>query len=292
MGQYPAMAAETSFTDANIQVDLTHQNAVTVGGKFTVSAVLKGKTSDNVNVTLSISPSKAFLVLGNSSFYIPEIRQGSTLGFTFELQPSMDVTEGLHSVNIAVDYRHKEILGDYSQQSFSKAVEIRLGSEPDIIYSIQAPDSLFASDKFPVKVEMWNNGVDAHELAVSIIPPDDLSVAGQNVHELSKLGAGEKFIFEFDLKVPDNVEQEKKLLQIKTSYLDSSGKRHESTETFPLMIRPRGFLEIGPAGGVWVGPMFISFIVGVGSIASTVIGVMLFIYRVKQKRGEKIRRKR
>jgi len=295
IGYSSVYAFQTQLGDANIHVDVTHPSTVTKEGKFIVSAVLRGKTADNVNVTLSLIPSATFKIIGDDSFYIPELRQDSTLGFTFELETTTDVTEGVHAINFFVNYEHKELLGDYTKQSFSKAIEIQLKSLPEIVYSIQAPDSLFGGDKFPVKVRLQNVGHDAHDVKVNIIPPIDLAIIGQNVHTLSKLEAGDKFDFEFDLEVAEAIDKaENRLLQVKASYLDATNDLHESTETFPLLVRPRGFLEIGPAGGVWIGPAFISLIVGVGSIASTSIGFIIFVYHLKQKRKErnKIKRKK
>ena len=289
------MAFQTPLSDANIHVDATHPSTVTKESKFTVSTVLRAKTADNVNVTLSLIPSAAFRIIGNDSFYIPELRQDSTLGFTFDLETTTNATEGAHAINFFVSYEHKELLGDYTKQSFSKAIEIQLKSLPEIVYSIQAPDSLFGGDKFPVKVKLENIGHDAYDVKVNIIPPSDLAIIGQNVHTLSKLASGDKFDFEFELEVQEAIDKaENKLLQVKASYLDAANDYHESTETFPLLVRPRGFLEIGPAGGVWVGPAFISLIVGIGSIASTTIGVIIFAYHLKQKRRErsKIKRKK
>jgi hypothetical protein len=287
IGGIQASALQTQFSDANIRVDATHPSTVTRDSKFVVSAVVGAKTADNFNVTLSVTPSAAFRVLGNSSFHIPKLHQDSTLGFTFDLETIANTTEGVHAINFLVTYEHKEILGDYSKQSFSKAIEIQLKASPEIIYSIQAPDSLFSGDKFPVKVKLQNTGNDAHDLKVNIIPPGDLEIVGQNTHTLSKLEAGGEFNFEFELEVPESVDKaETKLLQVKATYTDAANDLHESTETFPLHVRPRGFLEIGPAGGFWLGPAFISFIVGVGSIASTVIGVIIFAYQVKRKRKE------
>ncbi|GEM_PF-1870301 len=287
MGYIPASALQTQFSDANIHVDASHPSTVTQDSKFVVSAVVGGKTADNLNVTLSITPSAAFRVIGNNSFYIPKLPQDSSLGFTFDLETATDASEGVHSINLFVSYQHKEILGDYSKHSFSKALEIQLKSLPEIVYSIQAPDSLFAGDKFPVKVKLQNVGNDANDLKVNIIPPSDLEIVGQNTHTLSKLEAGGEFNFEFELEVPESIDKaETKLLQIKATYSDAANNLHESTETFQLQVRPRGFLEIGPAGGFWLGPAFISFIVGVGSIASTVIGVIIFAYQIKRKRKE------
>ncbi|MFQ5970110.1 MAG: COG1361 S-layer family protein [Nitrososphaerales archaeon] len=285
IGYSPVSAAQTSFWDANIHVDVTHPNTVTYESRFSLSSVLRGKTADNVNVTVSLTPSAAFKILDNNSFYIPKLQQDSTLGFTFELETTTDVTEGTHAINFFVTYEHKELLGDYTKQSFSKAIEIQLKSLPEIVYSIQAADSLFVGDKFTVKVVLQNIGTDAHDVKVNIIPPNDLAIIGQNTHTLSKLEAGDKFDFEFELEVAEGVDKaENKLLQVKASYLDAGKDQHESTETFPLFVRPRGFLEVGAAGGVWIGPVFISLITGIGSIVSASVGFMYFIYRVKQKR--------
>jgi uncharacterized membrane protein YdjX (TVP38/TMEM64 family) len=51
-----------------------------------------------------------------------------------------------------------------------------------------------------------------------------------------------------------------------------------------LFVRPRGFLEIGAAGGFWLGPVFISFITGIGSIVSAAVGFVILVYRIKQGR--------
>ncbi|MFY3740282.1 MAG: hypothetical protein HMLIMOIP_000719 [Candidatus Nitrosomirales archaeon] len=293
IGYIPASALQTQFSDANIHVDASHPSTVTQDSKFVVSAVIGGKTADNVNVTLSITPSAAFQVIGNSSFYIAKLQQDSTLGFTFDLETTASATEGVHAINFLVRYEHKEILGDYSKQSFSKAIEIQLKASPEIVYSIQAPDSLFGGDKFPVKVKLQNTGNDAHDLKVNIIAPSDLAIIGQNTHTLSKLEAGGNFDFEFELEVPAVIDKtETKLLQVKASYLDTENDLHESTETFPLQVRPRGFLEIGPAGGFWIGPAFISLIVGVASIVSTAIGIIIFAYHLKQKRKERYKTRR
>ncbi|MFQ5940581.1 MAG: hypothetical protein ACE5KA_02635 [Nitrososphaerales archaeon] len=291
----PASAIQTQFSDANVQVDATHPSTVTPESKIVLSAVLKGKTADNVNLTLSLVPSTAFRILGKDSFYVPELRQDSTLGFSFELEPVADVTEGVHTLNLFVSYMHKELLGDYSKQSFSRAIEIRVSPLPEIVYTVRAPDSVFVGEKFLIQVQLENIGHDAGDVEVTIIPPNDMLIQGQHKHTISKVGAGEKFEFQFELEVPESIDKvESKLLLLKTSYLDTADDYHESTETFPLMVRPRGFLEIGSAGGIWVGPLFISTIVGIGSIASTAIGVIIFAYHLKQKRkeGYKVRKRK
>jgi hypothetical protein len=287
------LAAQTSLSDSNVQIDVTHPAAVTHDSKFTISTVLKAKTPGIVNITMTLQPPPGFSVIDDNSIFIPVFRQDSTRGHTFELEAKQNVTEGTYSFNMEVNYEHKEILGDYSKQSFSKAILIQLKAVPEIVYSIRAPDSLFAGDKFPISVELQNTGFQARDVTVSIISPDDLTLVGQNTHKLSKLESGEKFHFEFELQVSDEIEQAgNKLLQIKTSYLDAANNTHESTETFPLFVRPRGFLEIGAAGGFWLGPVFISFITGIGSIASAAVGFLILIYRIKQGKVKQRKKER
>ncbi|MEM2760238.1 MAG: hypothetical protein QXU32_07975 [Nitrososphaerales archaeon] len=278
-------AAQTSLFDSNIHIDVTHPSAVRQDSKFTISTVLKAKNPDIVNITMILKPPTAFNVIKEDLIFVPALKPDSTLGYTFELESKQNVTEGAYSFNFEVNYEKKEILGDYSKQMFSKAFLIELRNRPEIVYFIKAPDSLFAGDKFSINVELRNIGFDAKDVTVSVIAPDSLTLVGQNTHKISKLESGGKFDFEFALQVHDEIKEAgDKLLQIKTSYLDAEGNIHESTETFPLFVRPRGFLEIGSAGGFWIGPVFVSFITGIGSIASAAVGFLILIYRIKQRK--------
>jgi hypothetical protein len=293
IGYSSVFAAQTLLFDSNVEIDVTHPTAVTHDSKFTISTVLKAKTPDVVNITMSLKPPDGFNVIGDASVFIQALKQDSTLGYTFDIKAEPNVTEGAYSFNFEVNYERKEILGDYSKQSFSKAVAILLKAVPEIVYSIKAPDSLFAGDTFPISIELQNAGFQAKDVTVTILAPDDLTLVGQNTHRVSKLESGEKFDFDFELKVSDDIDEAgNKLLQIKASYLDAENNTHESTETFPLFVRPRGFLEIGAAGGFWLGPVFISFITGIGSIVSGAVGFILLVYRIKHGRKSGKREKK
>jgi hypothetical protein len=279
------LAIQLELFDPNLRIDVTHPGVITPDSNFTISTVVMAKNPDIVNITMSLEPPPNFTIIGENSVFAPALKQESTLGHTFEVAAKKDITEGAYSFNLAVNYEHKEILGDYSKQSFSKAVVVEVRFSPEIRYSITAPDSLFAGDSFPVTVTLHNTGMHANDVIVTIVPPDDLTLVGQNKHSLSKLDYGEKFGFEFKLAVSNQVDEAgERLLQIRTSYLDEEDGKHESTETFPLFVRPRGFLEIGAAGGFWLGPVFISFITGIGSIVSAAVGFVILVYRIKQGR--------
>lgn len=286
LGYNHVYAADTSFFDSNVHIDVKHPAVVSQESKFTISTVLRAKNPDIANITMTLKPPEPFSIIGKDSIFISELKQDSTMGFTFELESKQDVTEGLYSINFEVNYERKEILGDYSKQSFSNAVVIQVKGGPDIVYSIKAPDSLFAGDTFPVDVELQNNGLQAKDVTVSILAPDDTTLIGQNKYSISKLESGEKFDFQFELKVSEEIEEAKdQSLRIQTTYLDTENNEYESTEKFTLFVRPRGFLEIGAAGGFWLGPVFISYMTGIGSIASAAVGFLIFIYRIKQGRG-------
>jgi len=72
-------------------------------------------------------------------------------------------------------------------------------------------------------------------------------------------------------------------IHINGTYSDDS-KTYQIDNSLSIFARQRGMLEIGDANGIWLGNFFIAPVVGVGTIVSSVIGLLIFAWHYKNKK--------
>ena len=281
-----AYGMETIISDANIDVIINYPEVVTQGTEFVLSSVVKTKADQMSNITISIS-SPEIEILQNQ-FNIPSLTKDSTLGNNFNMRIKPESPDGKFLTNVSVEYFIKGFFDEKPiKNTLTKAVEFNVQSKPILLLDFDVPDSIFAGEPFSVKGTVSNQGYDTQNIKI-IADSNQVKLDGKKTYLLTNLNAGKTENFEFvlqtpkDLSIPTHV-----TINISTVYFDKTGKEYTAQDSLNVFARQRGILEIGGAEGIWVGNFFIAPVVGVGTIVSSVIGFLIFIWHLKNKKKQK-----
>ena len=285
----PAYGMKNIISDANIDVATDYPDVVTQGTEFVLSSVVKTKADQMSNITISIS--SPAIEISQNQFNIPSLPKDSTLGNNFNMKIKPESPDGKFLANVSVEYFIKGFFDEKPiKNTLTKAVEFNVQSRPIILLDFDAQDSIFAGESFSIKGTVSNQGYDAQNIKI-IADSNQVKLDGKKTYSLTNLDAGKTENFEFvlqtpkDLSIPTHV-----TISISTVYFDNTGKEYTAEDSLNVFARQRGMLEIGDAEGVWIGNFFIAPVVGVGTIVSSVIGFLIFIWHLKNKKKQKVRK--
>ena len=282
----PAYGIKDIISDANIDVVTNYPDVVTPGNEFVLSSIVKTKAEQMSNITISIS-SPEIEILQNQ-FKIQSLPRDSSLGNNFNIKIKPESPDGNLLANVSVEYFIKGFFDEKPvKNSLIKAIEFNVQSKPILLLDFDAPDSVFAGETFSVKGTVINQGYNAQDVKITV-DSDQITIDGKKTYSLTNLNAGKMENFEFvlqtpkDLSVPTDV-----TINILISYFDERDKEYTTEDSLKVFARQRGILEIGDAEGVWIGNFFIAPVVGVGTIVSSVIGFLIFVWHLKNKKKQK-----
>ena len=277
---------QNTITDANIEVTLNYPEVVTHENEFVFASVVKAKVDQISNITVAVTSPQITIL--QDQFHIENLPKESTLGNNFNIKVREEAPHGAFLVNVSVEYFVKGFFDEKPvKNTLTKAVELNVQSIPILVLEADAPDSIFAGESFSIKGTIKNQGYDAQNIQIAV-DSTQIKLEGTKFHSFTNLDAGKTENFEFvlqtqkDLAIPTDV-----TISISTSYLDKSGKEYNLEDSLDVFVRQRGMLEIGDAGGIWVGDFFIAPVVGVGTIVSSVIGFLIFLWHIKNKKKQK-----
>ena len=286
---FPAYGMKNIASDANIDVTLDYPDVVTQGTEFVLSSIVKTKADQMSNITISISSPE--IEISQNQFSIPSLPKDSTLGNNFNMKIKPDSPDGKFLANVSVEYFIKGFFDEKPiKNTLTKAVEFNVRSKPILLLDFDSQDSIFAGEPFSVKGTITNQGYDAHNIKI-IADSNQVKLDGKKIYSLTNLDAGKTENFEFvlqtpkDLLIPTHV-----TINISTAYFDNTGKEYTAEDSLDIFARQRGILEIGDAEGIWIGNFFIAPVVGVGTIVSSVIGFLIFVWHLKNKKKQKVRK--
>lgn len=286
----PVYGMENIISDANIDVTIKYPDVVTQGNEFVLSSVVKTKADQMSNITVSIA-SPEIEILQNQ-FNIQSLPKDSTLGNNFNMKIKPESPDGRFLANVSVEYFIKGFFDEKPiKNTLTKAIEISVQSKPILLLDFDASDSVFAGESFAVKGTVRNQGYNAQNIKITV-DSEQVMLDGKKTYSLTYLNAGKTENFEFilqtpkDLSIPTDV-----TVNISTSYFDEAGKEYTTEDSLKVFVRQRGMLEIGGAEGVWIGNFFIAPVVGIGTIVSSVIGFLVFVWHLKNKKKQKRTRK-
>ncbi len=287
----PAYGLQNTVTDSNIQVITEYPDILTPQDEFDLSSVVKTTADQVSNITLTISSPE--LDITQNHFHIDSLPKDSTLGNNFIAKVKQGTPDGLFLANVEVQYFIK---GFFDQKpiknSLTKAIEFNSQSKPLLVLNAQAQDDIFAGEPFSIKGAITNQGSNAQNIELDA-DSSQVKLEGKKIYSLTNLQAGKSSDFEFllqtpkDLSVPIHAN-----IHLNGTYTDKSGKAYSLEDSLNVFVRQRGMLEIGAPGGLWLGNFFIAPVVGVGTIVSTVIGFLIFLWHhFKHKKTQKRTRK-
>lgn len=277
---------QNTISDSNIQVILNYPDILTTQDNFVLSSVVKTTTDQISNITVTISSPE--LNMTQTQFHIASLPKDSTLGNNFNAQIKDGTPDGSFLANVEVEYFIKGFFDQKSvKNSFTKAIELNTQSKPLILLDAKAQDEAFAGEPFSITGEINNQGSEAQNIQISI-DSSQVALDGKKIYSLTNLAAGKSSNFEFvvqtqkDLSIPTHAN-----IHLNGTYSDKLGKTYTIDDSLNVFVRQRGIMEIGDAQGIWIGNFFIAPVVGVGTIVSSVIGFLIFLWHAKNKKKQK-----
>lgn len=282
----PVYAVENIISDANIDVTTNYPDVVTPGNEFVLSSIVKTKSDQMSNITISISSPE--IEMSQNQFNIQSLPKDSTLGNNFNIKIKPESPDGRLLANVSVEYFIKGFFDEKPvKNSLIKAIEFNVQSKPILLFDFDAPDSIFAGETFAVKGTVRNQGYNAQNIKITV-DSDQLPLDGKKTYSLTNLNVGKMENFEFVLQTPKDLSVPTDItVNILISYFDEAGKEYNTEDSLKVFARQRGILEVGGAEGVWIGNFFIAPVVGVGTIVSSVIGFLIFVWHLKNKKKHK-----
>jgi hypothetical protein len=278
---------QNTVSDSNIQVILNYPDILTSQDNFVLSSVVKTTADQVSNITVTISSPE--IVMTENQFHINSLPKDSTFGNNFNAQVKNGTPDGSFLANVEVQYFIKGFFDQSPiKNSFTKAIEFNTQSKPLILLNAQAPDEAFAGEPFSITGTIKNQGSEAQNIQMSV-DSSQVTFNGKKIYSLTNLETGKSSDFEFivqtqkDLSIPTHAN-----IHLNGTYTDKSGKTYSLEDSLNVFVRQRGMMEIGDAHGLWIGNFFIAPVVGVGTIVSTVIGFLIFLWHhFKHKKTQK-----
>jgi len=282
---------QNTISDSNIQVILNYPDILTTQDNFVLSSVVKTTADQVSNITVTISSPE--IVMTENQFHINSLPKDSTFGNNFNAQVKNGTPDGSFLTNVEVQYFIKGFFDQSPvKNSFTKAIEFNTQSKPLILLNAQAPDEVFAGEPFSITGTIKNQGSEAQNIQMSV-DSSQMTLSEGKIYSLTNLETGKSSDFEFivqtqkDISVPIHAN-----IHLNGTYTDKSGKTYSLDDSLNVFVRQRGMMEIGGAQGLWLGNFFIAPVVGVGTIVSSVIGFLIFLWhRAKHKKAQKRTRK-
>lgn len=286
----PSYATQSNISDPNLQMSINYPDIVEPGKNFVLSTVVKATADQISNITVTISSPE--LHIDNNTFHLGKLAKDSAFGNDFNASVKQGVPQGNFVANVDMEYFIK---GLFDAQPVShivnQTVQFYSTSKPFLSLDFQVPSEVFAGESFSVKGTLKNQGADAHNIKLSV-SSSQLDLLGKNSLAISSLDAGKSTDFEFVVHTIKNLGAPvQAVVHLNGTYSDDHNRAYSMDNTFNLFARQRGLLEIGGANGIWVGQFFIAPVVGIGTIVSSVIGFMIFVWHYRNKRREKRKRR-
>ncbi|MGH2612795.1 MAG: CARDB domain-containing protein [Rhabdochlamydiaceae bacterium] len=287
----PAYAAQNNITDSNLQVDLNYPDIVIQGKEFVLSTIVKAMADQVSNITVTITCPE--LQIQQNSFHLDKLAKDSTFGNDFNATVKDSIPDGSFVANVGVDYFIKGFFDPQPvEHTVTQTVQLFAASKPFLVLDIQSPNDVFAGESFSIKGAITNHGANAHDIELSVFS-SDIQLAGKKSFDITDLDAGKSSDFEFVVQTQKELSNPlQATIHVNGTYSDDDGKTHSIDNSFNIFARQRGMLEIGDANGIWIGQFFIAPVVGVGSIVSSVIGFMIFLWHYKNKKKQKQKKTR
>jgi len=281
----------TQTMEGSMDLEITYPESVMIGRTFSVSIHLQNNGWENKqDISFDISnPDGSFKPLGDEKIIIDELTTTSSFGTTLDYKVSKDVTVGTHFLNIS-----------YSQVLVSNNVEpmlptrsnialpILVEKEPIVRIETTTPESIFSNTEFPFEVRITSDDIDLSDLSVQIMIPEDIEIRGDTSYSISLLEKGEPYTINAELMTPitDITTEYTIPVKVTVSYTDDLGDEKSESQSVPLLLRPKTFMEITNDGGIWIGDFFIAPYVSIGTIVGIPAGTILslLIRRAQNKK--------
>jgi len=289
----PSVYAEmvTQTMEGSMDLEITYPESVMIGRTFSISIHLQNNGWENKqDISFNISnPDSAFKPLGDEKIIIGELTTTSSFGTTLDYHVANNVNVGTHFLNIS--YSQVLVSNNIEPMVPTKsniALPIIVEKEPIVRIETITPESIFANTEFPFEVSITSDDIDLSDLSVQIIIPQDIGIRGDTSYSVSLLEKGEPYTINAELMTPitDITTEYTIPVKVTVSYTDDLGDEKSESQSVPLLLRPKTFMEITNDGGIWIGDFFIAPYVSIGTIVGIPAGTILslLIRRAQNKK--------
>jgi len=278
--------------DGGMEIEIVHPDAVLNERTFSISFLIQnnGWESKQDIILKLTNPDQAFIPVTENTIQIEELTASSSFGTTLDYVVHEDATEGTHFINI--DYSQILLSNNVDpmpQTQMNIAIPIEVLNRPEIIIETITPESIFAKSEFSIQATITSNDIDLEDITLEIIAPD-IEFRGDTFYKLSSLEKQTPYTISAELITPvENVTTEYTIpVKVVLTYTDDLGETNTSTQSMPLLLRPKTFMELTNDGGIWIGDFFIAPYVSIGTIVGIPAGTILslIIRRSQNKKKE------
>ena len=296
----PYSYAETlrQSMEGGMDLEITYPDSVMNDRMFSIAILLQNNGWENkqdISFTLS-NPDGAFISHSDNVIIIDELTTTSSFGTTIEYQVSKTANEGSHFLNI--DYTQILVSNNVDPMEPTQtniALPITVFGEPVVVIQTVTPESIFSNSEFTFETTVLSEDIDLKDVTVQIITPDDIEFRGDTSYVISLLEKQEPYTVTAEMITPTkDVTMEYTIpVKVLVSYTDDLGEENTETQSVPLLLRPKMFMEITNDWGIWIGDFFIAPYVSVGTIVGIPAGTILslLIRNAQNKKKEQTKSK-
>ena len=278
--------------DGGMEIEIVHPDSVLNERTFSISFLIQnnGWESKQDIILKLTNPDDAFTPVAEETIRIEELTSSSSFGTTLDYVVHKDATEGTHFINI--DYSQILLSNNVDpmpQTQMNIAIPIEVLNRPEIVIETITPESIFAKSDFSIQATIISSDIDLEDITLGIIAPD-IEFRGDTFYKLSSLEKQTPYTISAELITPvENVTTEYTIpVKVILTYTDDLGETNTSTQSMPLLLRPKTFMELTNDGGIWIGDFFIAPYVSIGTIVGIPAGTILslIIRRSQNKKKE------
>jgi len=278
--------------DGGMEIEIVHPDSVLNERTFSISFLIQnnGWESKQDIILKLTNPDDAFTPVAEETIRIEELTSSSSFGTTLDYVVHKDATEGTHFINI--DYSQILLSNNVDpmpQTQMNIAIPIEVLNRPEIVIETITPESIFAKSEFSIQATITSSDIDLEDITLEIIAPD-IEFRGDTFYKLSSLEKQTPYTISAELITPvENVTTEYTIpVKVILTYTDDLGETNTSTQSMPLLLRPKTFMELTNDGGIWIGDFFIAPYVSIGTIVGIPAGTILslIIRRSQNKKKE------
>ncbi len=294
----PYSHAETlkQSMEGGMDLEITYPDSVMTERMFSISILLQNNGWENkqdISFTLS-NMDGAFTALGDNTIVIKELTTTSSFGATIDYQVTNTANEGTHFLNI--DYTQVLVSNNIDPMDPTQtniALPIVVYGNPVIIIETVTPESIFSNSEFTFETTVISEDIDIKDVTVQIITPADIEFRGDTSYVISLLEKQKPYTVTAEMITPTKDVMMEYTIPVKVlvSYTDDLGEEKTETQSIPLLLRPKMFMEITNDWGIWIGDFFIAPYVSIGTIvgipAGTILSLMIRRAQNKKKKRKK-----
>jgi len=276
--------------EGGMEIEIVYPDLVIIDRTFSISFLIQNngwESKQDVSINLK-NPDNVFVAVTDKQIKIEELTASSSFGTTLDYVVHKDATEGTHFINI--DYSQILLSNNVDPMPLTQmnfAIPIEVQNRPEITIETITPESIFVNSEFSIEATITSQDIDLEDVTLEIIAPD-VEFRGDTFYKLSALEKQTPYTISAELITPlENITTEYTIpVKVVLTYIDDLGETNTSTQSMPLLLRPKTFMELTNDGGIWIGDFFIAPYVSIGTIVGIPAGTVLslLIRRAQNKK--------